>query len=309
MKTDKLFYRIFLNQPDLIAELIPGIPSDCEFEYSAPVLKEKETRLDGLLTPTSNNSDVPLIFLEAQMQRDPKFYSRYYQGIFSYIDQYEISRNWRGLLILLNKRLELGSELPHRNLLNSQVERLYLEDLLYEDDLSPNLALLRLIVTPKDQAGLAARKILNSVSTEAEFQLKLDLVESILVNKFTQLTLEEIQKMLNLKETDITQTRFYQEVLEIGEKKGLQQGMQQGVQQGIQQGIQQGMQQGMQQGVQQGEANLTIRLLKRRCGNLTAIQEQKVRSLSISQLESLGEALLDFPNMSDWENWLQDNRR
>ncbi|MBJ7297660.1 DUF2887 domain-containing protein [Anabaena sp. AL09] len=285
MKTDKLFYRIFLNQPDLIAELIPGIPSDCEFEYSAPVLKEKETRLDGLLTPISNNSDVPLIFLEAQMQRDTKFYSRYFRGIFSYIDQYEISRNWRGLLILLNKRLELGSELPHRNLLNSQVERLYLEDLLHQDDLSPNLALLRLIVTPKDQAGLAARKILNSVSTEAEFQLKLDLVESILVNKFTQLTLEEIQKMLNLKEADITQTRFYQEVLEIGEKKGLQ------------------------QGVQQGEANLTIRLLKRRCGNLTAIQEQKVRSLSISQLESLGEALLDFQNMSDLENWLQDNRR
>ena len=285
MKTDKLFYRIFLNQPDLIAELIPGIPSDCEFEYSAPVLKEKETRLDGLLTPISNNSDVPLIFLEAQMQRDTKFYSRYFRGIFSYIDQYEISRNWRGLLILLNKRLELGSELPHRNLLNSQVERLYLEDLLHQDDLSPNLALLRLIVTPKDQAGLAARKILNSVSTEAEFQLKLDLVESILVNKFTQLTLEEIQKMLNLKEADITQTRFYQEVLEIGEKKGLQ------------------------QGVQQGEASLTIRLLKRRCGNLTAIQEQKVRSLSISQLESLGEALLDFQNMSDLENWLQDNHR
>lgn len=285
MKTDKLFYRIFLNQPDLIAELIPGIPSDCEFEYSAPVLKEKETRLDGLLTPISNNSDVPLIFLEAQMQRDTKFYSRYFRGIFSYIDQYEISRNWRGLLILLNKRLELGSELPHRNLLNSQVERLYLEDLLHQDDLSPNLALLRLIVTPKDQAGLAARKILNSVSTEAEFQLKLDLVESILVNKFTQLTLEEIQKMLNLKDADITQTRFYQEVLEIGEKKGLQ------------------------QGVQQGEANLTIRLLKRRCGNLTAIQEQKVRSLSISQLESLGEALLDFQNMSDLENWLQDNHR
>ena len=289
MKTDKLFYRIFLNQPDLIAELIPGIPSDCEFEYSAPVLKEKETRLDGLLTPISNNSDVPLIFLEAQMQRDTKFYSRYFRGIFSYIDQYEISKNWRGLLILLNKRLELGSELPHRNLLNRQVERLYLEDLLHQDDLSPNLALLRLIVTPKDQAGLAARQILNSVSTEAEFQLKLDLVESILVNKFTQLTLEEIQKMLNLKEADITQTRFYQEVLEIGEKKGLQQGVQ--------------------QGLQQGEANLTIRLLKRRCGNLTAIQEQKVRSLSISQLESLGEGLLDFQNMSDLENWLQDNRR
>ncbi|MDB9489138.1 DUF4351 domain-containing protein [Dolichospermum circinale CS-534/05] len=27
------------------------------------------------------------------------------------------------------------------------------------------------------------------------------------------------------------------------------------------------------------------------------------------ELESLGEALLDFQNMSDLENWLQDNRR
>ncbi|MBE9258387.1 MULTISPECIES: DUF4351 domain-containing protein [Dolichospermum] len=43
-------------------------------------------------------------------------------------------------------------------------------------------------------------------------------------------------------------------MLEIGEKKGLQ------------------------QGVQQREANFTIRLLKRRCGNLTAIQEQKAKS-------------------------------
>ncbi|MFM6082429.1 MAG: DUF2887 domain-containing protein, partial [Cuspidothrix sp.] len=85
MKTDKLFYRIFLNQPSLIAELIPNIPFDCEFEYSAPVIKEKETRLDGLLTPIDDNPEIPLIFLEAQMQRDKKFYSRYFRGIFSYL--------------------------------------------------------------------------------------------------------------------------------------------------------------------------------------------------------------------------------
>ncbi|MFM6025597.1 MAG: DUF2887 domain-containing protein [Dolichospermum sp.] len=288
MKTDKLFYRIFLNQPDLIAELIPGIPSDCEFEYSAPVLKEKETRLDGLLTPTSNNSDVPLIFLEAQMQRDKKFYSRYFRGIFSYLDQYEISRNWHGLLIVLNQRLELGSEIPYKNLLNTQVQRFYLEDLLHQDNLSPNLALLRLIVTPKAKAAEEARQILDSATSETEFRLRLDLVEAILVNKFSKLTIEEIQKMLNLKEADVTQTRFYQEVLQIGEKQGLQQGLQ--------------------QGVQQGEANLTIRLLKRRCGNLTPVQEKKVRLLTIPELESLGEALLDFQNMSDLESWLKEHQ-
>ncbi|MFN6324185.1 MAG: DUF2887 domain-containing protein [Aphanizomenon sp.] len=277
MKTDKLFYRIFLNQPGLISELVSGIPPDCEFEYSAPVIKENETRLDGLLTPVNKKTDFPLIFLEAQMQRDQKFYRRYFRGIFSYLEQYETNLSWQGLLIILNNRLDLGSEIPYQNLLNNQVERLYLEDLLDKENLSPNLAILRLIIIPKAQAGVEARQILNKATTETEYRLKLDLVEAILVNKFNKLSIEEIQKMLNLREADVTQTRFYQEVLERGEKSG--------------------------------EANLVIRLLNRRCGKLTPIQEEKVRSLSISQLESLGEALLDFQNMSDLENWFQDNRR
>lgn len=59
MKTDKLFYRIFLNQPSLIRELLPEIPEDCQFEYFAPVVKEKEIRLDGLLTPIGDNPHLP----------------------------------------------------------------------------------------------------------------------------------------------------------------------------------------------------------------------------------------------------------
>jgi hypothetical protein len=45
MKTDKLFYRLFLSQPSLIHELIPSIPADCDFDYSAPVIKDAEFRL------------------------------------------------------------------------------------------------------------------------------------------------------------------------------------------------------------------------------------------------------------------------
>jgi predicted transposase/invertase (TIGR01784 family) len=275
MKTDKLFYRIFLNQPGLISELVSGIPPDCEFEYSAPVIKENETRLDGLLTPVNKKTDFPLIFLEAQMQRDKKFYGRYFRGIFSYLEQYETKRSWQGLLIILNNRLDLGSEIPYQNLLNNQVERLYLEDLLDKENLSPNLAILRLIIIPKAQAGVEARQILNKATTETEYKLKLDLVEAILVNKFNELSIEEIQKMLNLREADVTQTRFYQEVLERGEK----------------------------QGEKKGEANLVMRLLNRRCGNISEDLENQVRSLSIRQLESLGEALLDFKGISDLENW------
>jgi predicted transposase YdaD len=130
MKTDKLFYRIFLSQPSLIAELLSDIPEDCQFDYSAPVVKEKEVRLDGLLTPISDNPDLPLVFLEAQMQKDSEFYSRYFSGLFVYLHQYKVTRFWRGLLILRNRSQDLGSEATYQTQLNSQVQRLYLDDLL-----------------------------------------------------------------------------------------------------------------------------------------------------------------------------------
>jgi hypothetical protein len=52
---------------------------------------------------------------------------------------------------------------------------------------------------------------------------------------------------------------------------------------------------------------MIIRQLTRRFGNLNSNQVKKVRSLSLPQLESLGEALLDFNNLSDLENWLMNN--
>ncbi len=137
MKTDKLFYQIFINQQSLIHELLPDIPSDSQFEYTAPVVKETEFRLDGLLTPLSDNLEVPLVFLEAQMQKDTKFYRRYFAEIFLYLSQYEEKRNWRGLLILKSKNLDLGSEIPYKILLDNHITTLYLEDLLEVENLSP----------------------------------------------------------------------------------------------------------------------------------------------------------------------------
>ena len=279
MKTDKLFYRIFLSQPSLIAELLSDIPDDCQFEYSAPVVKEKEVRLDGLLTPISDNPDLPLVFLEAQMQKDSEFYSRFFCGLFVYLHHYKVTKFWRGLLILRNRSQDLGSERPYQGLLNNQVQKLYLDDLLTQKNLSPNLAILKLVVTPEIEAISQAQSILGSAKTAAEFRRNLDLVEAILVNKFPKLSIEEIQRMLDLREADVTQTRFYQEVLQIGR----------------------------QEGEQQGETNMVIRQLTRRCGGLAPNQVKKVRSLSLTQLESLGEALLDFNNLSDLENWFMNN--
>jgi len=148
------------------------------------------------------------------------------------------------------------------------VQRVYLEDLLLLTDLSPNLALLRLLVVPEEQAGAEAQAILNRSETATEFQQRLDLVEAILVYKLPQLSIEEIRQMLDLKDTTLKETRFYQEVL------------------------------------QEGEAALLLRLLTRRCGSLSATQQAQIEALPRQQLEALGEALLDFTGMADLEGWL-----
>jgi len=290
MKTDKLFYRIFLNQPGLLAELLPGIPPDCQFDYSAPVIKEQEFRHDGILTPVENDPNLPLVFLEAQMQPDTDFYGRYFAEIYLYLKQYKIIRPWRGLLILKSRRHDLGSEIPYQYQLDNQVQRLYLQDLLHQNPLSPNLALLQLIILPKTKTVQAAQNLLESSKGQAEFRQKLDLVEAILVNKFPNLSLEEILKMLDLKTADITQTRFYRDVFQLG----------------IQEGIQEGEQKGRQKGEQEGEAKLIIRQLKRRFGVITPNQETQIRALSVPILEALGEVLLDFINPTDIDTWLSN---
>ena len=286
MKTDKLFYRIFLNQPGLLAELLPGIPPDCQFDYSAPVIKEQEFRHDGILTPVENDPNLPIVFLEAQMQLDPDFYGRYFAEIYLYLKQYKIIRPWRGLLILKSRRHDLGSEIPYQYQLDNQVQRLYLQDLLHQNRLSPNLALLQLIILPKRKTVQAAQNLLETSKGQPEFRQKLDLVEAILVNKFPNLSLEEILKMLDLKTADITQTRFYRDVFQLG--------------------IQEGRQEGIQKGEQEGEAKLIIRQLKRRFGVITPNQETQIRTLSVPMLEALGEVLLDFINPTDIDTWLSN---
>ncbi|MFN7502487.1 MAG: DUF2887 domain-containing protein [Dolichospermum sp.] len=302
MKTDKLFYRIFLNQPGLLAELLPGIPPDCQFDYSAPVIKEQEFRHDGILTPVENDPSLPLVFLEAQMQPDTDFYGRYFAEIYLYLKQYKIISPWRGLLIIKSRRHDLGSEIPYQYQLDNQVQRLYLQDLLHQNPLSPNLALLQLIILPKTKTVQAAQNLLESSKGQAEFRQKLDLVEAILVNKFPNLSLEEILKMLDLKTADITQTRFYRDVFQLGRQEGEQKGRQEGEQKGRLEGEQKGRL----EGEQEGEAKLIIRQLKHRFGVMTPNQETQIRTLSVPMLEALGEVLLDFINPTDLDTWLSN---
>jgi len=103
-----------------------------------------------------------------------------------------------------------------------------------------------------------------------------NLVETILVYKLPTLSREEIQTMLELTDTDLKQTRFYQDVFT----------------------------EGRQEGRQEGEVTLILRLLQRRCGEVAPAMQEQIRRLPLLQLEALGEALLEFAGAADLEHWL-----
>lgn len=66
-----------------------------------------------------------------------------------------------------------------------------------------------------------------------------------------------------------------------------------------------GEQTGVLRGKLEGEQALVFRLLNRRIGNVAPTIQTQIQSLSLSQLESLGEALLDFSQPNDLVEWLR----
>jgi len=79
LASDKLFYMLLHSNPDLILRWLEDLPADAGgHSFSAPVLKEREYRLDGLFSPSLQRPDLPAVVLEAQMAPDPGFLLRLY---------------------------------------------------------------------------------------------------------------------------------------------------------------------------------------------------------------------------------------
>ncbi|WP_414755523.1 DUF4351 domain-containing protein [Anabaena sp. CCY 9910] len=68
------------------------------------------------------------------------------------------------------------------------------------------------------------------------------------------------------------------------------------------------MEEGIQQGLQKGELKVIQRLVTRRIGDISPELQERIRGLSLTQLEDLAEALLDFSTEADLVNWLQQQQ-
>ncbi|MEY3866666.1 MAG: hypothetical protein RLZZ338_557 [Cyanobacteriota bacterium] len=226
MKTDPIFYQIFLEFPGIFFELINQSPECAKgYQFSSVEIKQLSFRIDGVFLPKPSVNE-PIYFVEVQFQVDPNFYSRFFSEIFLYLDQTQLKNDWRGVVIYPTKSVESYQTGRYQELLNlPRVRRVYLDEF---DVTEPSIGLetIKLVIESEETAVTKAKALIGQVREEmtdaTQQRDMIQLIETIIVYKFTKKSRKEIEAMLGLG--DLRQTRVYQEALEEGELKGKREG-------------------------------------------------------------------------------------
>jgi predicted transposase/invertase (TIGR01784 family) len=269
MHTDTIFYQIFLTFHTLLFELLGQPPENAAgYHFTSVEVKEKAFRFDGIFMP--NSEEKPIYFVEVQFQNKPEFYWELITEINIYLNQYKPEQDWQAVALFAKRSLDVEKLTNYQQeLVNSgRIKRIYLDEIASG---SIGMGLIELIVSKENQSQELVKNLMTrtktEVSNDSERQGIIELLESVLMSKFSQLSRQEIEAMFLV--SDIKQTRVYQEAKEEGEK------------------------------------NLMLRILSKRFGKLITHHIESINSLTIAQLEDLGEALLDFVDINDLETWLK----
>ena len=285
MHTDTIFYQIFLTFHTLLFEIL-GEPTENarDYKFTSVEVKEKAFRFDGIFM--ADSLEKPIYFVEVQFQPKPDFYWELIAEINIYLNQFKPVQDWQAVALFAKRSLDVGELTAYQQeLINSgRIKRIYLDEL---PPGSIGMGLIELIVSQEAQAPELVKTLMARTKTEVENDREkqgiIELLETVLLSKFSQLSRQEIEAMFLV--SDIKQTRVYQEAK--------------------QEGRQEGREEGREEGRQNGEMILLIRQLSKRFGKLKDIYIENINSLNIEQLEKLGEALLDFTDINDLETWLK----
>jgi predicted transposase/invertase (TIGR01784 family) len=207
-------------------------------------------------------------FCEVQFQLDELLYERMLSEItiYTYRNR-ERFANWQAVVIYPTRNTEQSRlEMVWDLLESGRIRRVYLDELGEIEDLPTGLGLMVLTTLEGEKAKSEARDLIQRAEGG---QAIIELVSTIIVYKFSNLSRDEVDAMLGI---ELAQTRVYREAEQQGEMKATQ--------------------------------ALILRLLNRRVGNVPSAVEIRIKALPLLHLEDLGEALLDFGQMSDLIGWL-----
>ncbi|AFZ55968.1 DUF2887 domain-containing protein [Anabaena cylindrica FACHB-243] len=272
MRRDSIFYKLFKQFPGLLFELVDEPPPEAkQYQFESVEVKETAFRIDGVFLPPRDAVSKTVFFAEVQFQKDDDLYHRFFSELFLFLYRHSIRYDdWSGVIIFGSRSLEPSNSMIHRALLESgQVRRVYLDEFGKVQQQPLGLGLMLLTTVPETEAVEAAQFLLEQAQQQSE-QAIIELVTTIIVYKFSNLSREEIEAMLGL---NLEEPRALRDAREEGERK------------------------------------IILRQLNRRLGNIPDLLLSKIQALSLERLEALGDALLDFSTLVDLEGWLQGEVR
>ena len=229
METDSFFCQFFKQLPETVFELM-GLPGTQARAYRFDSVEIKKSfRIDGVLVP--KEAGLPVIFVEVQFQRRPKFYANLFGKVFWYLEENDPGQEWRAVALFESRAVEPAQLGPYEDLLNSpRVKRIYLDELSLPDDPPLGLAILQLVTVVREQV----RPLVTRVMQKAERQFRdsemektvIGLVEELLLRRFAELDREEIRIMFQLH--DLRESKVWQEAHQTGLTEGIEKGIKTG---------------------------------------------------------------------------------
>jgi predicted transposase/invertase (TIGR01784 family) len=79
MHRDSIFYKLFLQFPGLLFELIDQPPPEAaNYEVESVEIKETAFSIDGVFLPPVNAASKVVFFAEVQFQKDEDLYHRFF---------------------------------------------------------------------------------------------------------------------------------------------------------------------------------------------------------------------------------------
>ncbi len=172
--------------------------------------------------------------------------------------------------------------------MRERVHWLELEPAARDPATPPLSQALAMLVQPKVERPTSAAALQAEVAGTNQERPIADVIAAIVIARFNGRSIPELCAMGGITLEDFSQSVAYKEIFGQGRLEGRQEGREEG----------------RQEGRHRGELDLTLRQLRRRCGNLGPDQESLVRALPLERLEALAEALLDFQAGRDLEAWL-----
>jgi len=232
VKTDKLFYEVFLEFPEIFFELIGAKNVDARaYEFKAIELKETASRLDGAMLPLNKDPKQPIYFIEVQSYKNAKIYANILKKVGMYLEQNDPTQDWCGVVVYERRSFEPEETTPYRALLHfRQILRIYLDEMDPAAPQTKEIGIIKLIVDKAKNAKNRAKALIEQVRSEStdadQIKKMVDLIVTIMSYKFADSSREELEAMLGLE--DFKKTRLGQELLAEGEEVGLAKGRKQG---------------------------------------------------------------------------------